>query len=256
MTIHPTHHSTRPAKSRAGTVYSDISGQMNKIILIIFGICILQDAFAENQQSTCYGTTQTGHLVNGWQLPSSGKNFEAYSSLGVLLGRNYVHSKVYQVVLAAYKELETTAPENVFVYGESGFKEGGKFKPHKTHQNGLSVDFFVPVTNSDGESVELPISPLNKFGYDIEFNESAKYKDLSIDFEAIAQHLLAMNNAADQQGVGISVVIFENSFQRMLFSTPSGKALPSLMRFSVKKPWVRHDEHYHIDFEVPCEKDR
>jgi penicillin-insensitive murein endopeptidase len=225
---------------------------MNRVALIVICFCMLQSANAENKPSTCYGTTKSGRLENGWQLPSSGKNFEAYSSLASVVGRNYVHSKVYPVLLASYKELETSAPEKIFVYGESGFKEGGEFKPHKTHRNGLSVDFFVPVTNQDGVSVKLPISPLNKFGYNIEFNQSAKYKDLSIDFEAMARHLVAVKKAADQQGVGISVVIFENSFQKMLFSTPTGKTLPSLMRFSVKKPWVRHDEHYHIDFEVKC----
>ncbi|MBA4369156.1 MAG: replication initiation protein [Desulfobacterium sp.] len=220
------------------------------LTLIIFFGCQL--AYAEKKSSTCYGTTKDGRLENGWQLPSSGKNFEAYSSLGVILGRNYVHSKVYEVVVAAYKTLESSAPEKVFVYGESGFKEGGRFRPHKTHANGLSVDFFVPVVNQAGGSVKLPISPLNKFGYSIEFNQNAQYNDLALDFEAMAKHLLAIKQAADAHSVGIGVVIFDNSFQEKLFATPTGKKLPELMRFSVKQPWVRHDEHYHIDFEVKC----
>jgi penicillin-insensitive murein endopeptidase len=24
------------------------------------------------------------------------------------------------------------------------------------------------------------------------------------------------------------------------------------LRFMKNKPWVRHDEHYHVDFAVPC----
>lgn len=39
-------------------------------------------------------------------------------------------------------------------------------------------------------------------------------------------------------------------------ATPTGKALPKIMLFSVKKPWVRHDEHYHIDFVVKCAEHR
>lgn len=225
------------------------------IFLLIF-LSSVQPTFAEEESSTCYGTTKNGRLENGWQLPSSGKNYEAYSSLGVFAGRNYVHSKVYEVIVAAYKALESTEPGTVFVYGETGFKEGGRFKPHKTHTNGLSVDFFVPVVNQEGVSVKLPISLLNKFGYNIEFNQNAQYKKLSINFDAMAKHLVAIKQAADAQGVGISVVIFDNSFQQKLFSTSTGKALPELMSFSVKKPWVRHDEHYHIDFEVKCEPDR
>lgn len=230
----------------------NFSAQMNRIVLVIICLVMWQSAYADTSPSTCYGTTKNGRLERGWQLPSSGKNFDVYSSLGAALGRNYVHSKVYAVVLSAYKELETSSPDKIFMYGESGLKNGGTFKPHKTHRNGLSIDFFVPVMNEEAVSSALPISPLNKFGYEIEFDQRAKYKGLSIDFEAMARHLLAIKKAADQQGVGIGIVIFDKAFQKILFSTPTGKTLPSLMRFSVKKPWVRHDEHYHIDFEVKC----
>jgi penicillin-insensitive murein endopeptidase len=226
---------------------------MKIITIILLTLATWQIASAETPPSTCFGTTQQGHLENAWQLPSAGRNFEAYSSLATMMSRNYVHSKVHSVALSAYKILESSAPDKIFIYGESGAKNGGQFKPHKTHQNGLSVDFFVPVVNPDGASVKLPISPLNKFGYGIEFDENAKYKNLAIDFEAMAKHLLAVKQAADQQGIQIGVVIFENQFQKQLFATASGKALPALMRFSVLKPWVRHDEHYHIDFVLKCE---
>lgn len=229
---------------------------MKKLILALLSLSLWQIASAENPPSTCFGTTKHGHLENAWQLPSSGKNFEAYSSLGPMLGRNYVHSKVHSVVTSAYKILENSAPDKIFIYGESGAKNGGSFKPHKTHQNGLSVDFFVPVVNPDGVSVKLPISPVNKFGYDIEFDENADYKNLAIDFEAMAKHLLAIKQAADLHGIQIGVVIFENQFQKQLFASTSGKDLPALMRFSVLKPWVRHDEHYHIDFVLKCEAER
>ncbi|MFZ1642579.1 MAG: hypothetical protein WAV07_14340, partial [Candidatus Contendobacter sp.] len=52
--------------------------------------------------------------------------------------------------------------------------------------------------------------------------------------------------------VGIRVVIFDNAFQKKLMSTPTGSGLPKILKFSTKKPWVRHDEHYHIDFVFPC----
>lgn len=222
---------------------------IKNVLLIPF---LAQNAYATTISSTCYGTTKDGRLENGWQLPSSANNFEEYSSLGTLLGRNYVHRKVYDVIVAAYKILESTAPGKVFVYGESGWKKGGRFRPHKTHANGLSADFFVPVVNQSGASVKLPISVLNKFGYNISFDADAHYKNISIDFDAMAKYLLAVKQAADSQGVGIAVVIFDNDLQKKLFATPSGKHLSELMRFSVKKPWVRHDQHYHIDFDVQC----
>ncbi len=125
------------------------------ILPVLFFLALYTPAFAETE-SICYGTTAQGKLENGWQLPSSGANYEAYSLIGVAAGRNYVHSSVYHAVEDAYRLLESTQPNKHFVYGETGWANGGTFKPHKTHQNGLSVDFFVPVTNNKGQSVALP----------------------------------------------------------------------------------------------------
>lgn len=215
-------------------------------------ICGTSLATTDRRESICHGEPANGTLEHGWKLPASGKNYEAYSYFGVFAGRNYVHSKVYEVVVRAYAELEQQAPEKHFVYGETGYEDGGKFKPHKTHQNGLSVDFFVPVIDSTGKSVNLPINALNKFGYNIEFDAAAQYQSLTIDFETMAKHLLALKKVADQLGIEIRVVIFDNAFQLKLMDTPTGKVLPPQLKFSTKKPWVRHDEHYHVDFIVPC----
>lgn len=207
---------------------------------------------ASEPTSVCTGTPEHGRLEHGWKLPTDGKNYSAYSSVGTMLGRTYVHSSVHEIVVAAYNALAKTHPDKRFVYGETGNSEGGLFKPHKTHQNGLSVDFMVPVLNERGESVELPSSPLNRFGYDIEFSAQGAYEDLKIDFDAIAAHLLALKQAADAKGVGIRRVIFDNELQKRLFASKHGESVKSQLTFSKKKPWVRHDEHYHVDFEVKC----
>ena len=73
------------------------------------------------------------------KLPAKGLNFSAYSRIGVLVGRTWVHSRVYHAVVAAYEMLARSCPEKFFVYGETGWKNGGRFRPHKTHRNGLSV---------------------------------------------------------------------------------------------------------------------
>lgn len=207
-------------------------------------------------ESVCYGTSDNGRLEQGWQLPASGNNFSAYSLVGVLAGRNYVHSKVYRTVIDAYTILEKQTPSKIFVYGESGFREGGKFSPHNTHQNGLSVDFFVPVVEASGHSVPLPVSLLNKLGYGIEFIGTGQYQDLNIDYPAMVKHLLALKLAADRNGVKIWRVIFDNDLQKQLFKLPEATSLHNAMEFSTKKPWVRHDEHYHVDFIVSCQPNR
>lgn len=202
-------------------------------------------------ESVCYGTTAKGRLKHGAQLPSGGANFSSYSTVGSLAGRTYVHSKVLKVTLAAYKALEASAPGKVFVYGETGWESGGRIRPHKTHQNGLSVDFMVPVLKG-GTSVPLPASPFNKFGYDLDFDDSGRLGDYTIDFEATAKHLLELSKAASVEGIKINRVIFEVPLQRHLFATSQGAQLKGLMTFSTKQAWVRHDEHYHVDFELPC----
>jgi len=38
-------------------------------------------------------------------------------------------------------------------------------------------------------------------------------------------------------------------------SLENGCKLPAsgTVRFSTRRSWVRHDEHYHVDFDIPCE---
>ena len=202
--------------------------------------------------SVCHGTPGNGRLEAGVPLPESGANFTPYSVLGVTLGRTHAHAKVAAAVGVAYATLERTAKGTMFVYGESGWSSGGRIKPHRTHQNGLSVDFMVPVVDDDGVSVPLPTGVFNRFGYDIEFDAKARSDGLAIDFEAIAEHLHALDAAARAEGIGISRVIFDNAYMPRLLRTRRGAWIGEHVTFMKGEPWVRHDEHYHVDFDVPC----
>lgn len=216
-------------------------------IAALFPIVALSD-----ESSVCYGTTQDGRLENGWKLPASGENFSAYSFIGRVAGRTYVHSTVHDIVLDAYSALEESLPETVFVYGETGKKSGGEFEPHKTHRNGLSVDFMVPVRNAKGKSITLPSSVFNKWGYELEFDSSGRLDDLTIDFAAIATHVYELDKAASEHGVEIWRVIFAPELQRHLEDSKHWPYLNENVEFSTRRSWVRHDEHYHVDFRIPC----
>ena len=218
-------------------------------ILILTILCIAVHA---QEPSVCYGTTSNGRLDNGWKLPASGPNFSTHWTVGRLAGRSYVHSAVYPVVLDAYAELEQSLPDRVFVYGETGWKDGGQFRPHKTHRNGLSVDFMVPVLDANDQSVELPSSVLNKWGYELEFDAEGKTEDLTIDFVAIAEHIYQLHVAAREHGIGIWRVIFDPKLQPYLHVSPRWPYLKENVHFSTKPSWVRHDEHFHVDFDVSC----
>jgi penicillin-insensitive murein endopeptidase len=201
--------------------------------------------------SICFGTPGHGRLQEGVQLPSSGKNFAVYSTLGAQLGRNWVHSAVAQTMLASYRQLETTAPGISYLYGETGHAAGGPMRPHRTHEAGISVDFMVPVRDSASRAVLLPATALNKFGYAWEFDAAGKADGLTIDFEAIGEHLYQLALAGKQMHAPIGRVIFDPRLMEQLFKTRHGAFLRTLP-FMQQKPWIRHDEHYHVDFALSC----
>ena len=176
-----------------------------------------------------------------------------YSSIARLAGRTYVHSEVRDIVVSAYVQLEKEQPDKVYKYAETGFKEGGQFKPHKTHRSGLSVDFMTPVVDGNGKSVHLPTNPLNKFGYNIEFDGRDHFDEMHIDYEALAAHIVALDQQAKAHGHGLWRVIFDPALQPNLLDTKYGQYLKDNIQFSKKRSWVRHDEHYHVDFAIPCE---
>ncbi len=231
---------------------------MKKLLIVAAGIALLTPACAywgndllrlveSDKPSESIGATNDGRLIRGKRLPSSGNNFQTYSRLGSTLGRTAVHSEVRDVVLAAYTDLEETTPGVRYVYGETGWPWGGRFRPHRTHQNGLSVDFMVPVRRNDLPAT-LPTGPFNKFGYALEFDSQGRSGDLRIDFEATAAHLDALDAAAQAHGMRITLVVFAPDLQKELFKTDVGSNLQERMRFNINPSWVRHDDHYHVDF--------
>ena len=224
---------------------------MTQIHYGLAALLVFFAASADAASSRCHGTVNRGSIEGSVQLPSEGANYAAYSSIAVAMGRNHVHSEVSAIMLDAYARLESTAPGSQYVYGESGNEYGGPFRPHRTHQNGLSVDFFVPVHGKDGKPARLPTPATQRFGYDIEFDRNARYGEFGIDFAAMAEHLYQLDQAARARGHGIALVIFDTAYLPRLFATPRGAELKRL-NFMKGKPWVRHDEHYHVDFAVPC----
>lgn len=203
--------------------------------------------FESSTPSRSIGTVARGRLEHGKRLPTQGANFRAYSRFGAAIGRTSVHSTLRTVVLEAYHDLAETRPELRFVYGETGWPGGGPFPPHRTHQNGLVVDFMVPGRRGT-TPVDLPTAPWRKFGYGVDFDAQGRYGDLSIDFGAIVAHLAALERAATRHGLVIYRVLFAPEYHRFLGATREGSALLARLPFSPTDVWVRHDEHYHVEF--------
>ena len=218
-------------------------------LVAVSGLFAVAYASAE---SLCHGSVAQGSIERSVSLPVSGANFVAYSQSPVVAGRQYLHSRVATTLLTAYAALAGVDPALRFMTGETGLQNGGPIKPHKTHQNGLSVDLFVPVRDGSGRSATMPTSERNRFGYAIEFNAQSRFGAYEIDYPALGELLYQISIAGNANGAPINMVIFDQAYLPALLRTPRGPFLRTHVHFMAAKPWVRHDEHVHVDFDVPC----
>jgi penicillin-insensitive murein endopeptidase len=76
--------------------------------------------------------------------------------------------------------------------------------------------------------------------------------ELQIDFEAMAEHLSALQAAAHAHGTSIELLILAPEFQPLLWQTPTGRSLRGRFPVMTGPAWVRHDEHYHVNFVNPA----
>lgn len=218
-----------------------------------FSVVVLRTRDAHAGDALSYGKGGCGKLEGGVQLPCAGENFEAFSRLACGLGRNHLHPDVAATLIDAFAILSDELPGRRWQYAELGLKDGGPLRPHKTHQSGVAADFFVPVVDEAGKPAEVPIRMRQKYGYSLEFDRRGRLPgaSLTIDFKALARHLLALERAGAAHGVRIERVILTPDFHRALFAAAPELA-PMRARFMKKEAWVRHDEHYHVDFELPA----
>mgnify|MGYP000607180021 CR=1 FL=1 len=97
-------------------------------------------------ESKSIGKVNNGKLVNGRKFPYNGENYQYFSPFSYyILNRAWTHSKIVDITLETYKECENKIPHHQFLLMECSKKNGGKMKPHRTHQNGTSIDFGTPL---------------------------------------------------------------------------------------------------------------
>lgn len=201
------------------------------------------------------GAVSKGTMKNGKLIPFYGKNFSYFDKSSYLGGRAFVNDKVLTTILKSYSSLEHLVPNRHFMIMESANKEGGKLYPHRTHQNGLSVDFMMPLIKDN-----IPYYKLDDMGtrhYLLSFNDHGEYgndKSVKVDFNLMAQHILLLDQEAKKVGLKIKKVVIKIEYKDDLFATEYGKKLKSsgiyLVKGLSKIINALHDEHYHIDFGV------
>lgn len=206
-------------------------------------------------ESRSKGTVSNGSLENGYLFPFSGSNFHYFDTTSYLNNRAFVNGRVLKATLQAYEILETQLPGRNFGIMECSNERGGEISPHRTHRNGLSVDFMTPLLRNNTPYTDLDFA--GAVHYLMDFENNGQYKEdasVTIDFETVAHHLLVLNDAASKNGLKITKVIWKTELRDELFASPSGKKLLATGIYITTNltPLINtlHDDHYHVDFEL------
>lgn len=138
---------------------------------------------------------------------------------------------------------------------ECSKENGGPLPPHRTHQNGLSVDFASPLCKFG-----QPYYTLDTIGaqhYLLDFDKAGKLKTdttVALAFDLIAHHILILNDLSKKHGLKVTKVIFNTDLQDDLKQTEHGSRIVSeniyLVRSLSSVINSLHDDHYHIDFQL------
>lgn len=225
--------------------------------ILFISLITISCSVQKNGASKSVGKVNNGSLINGDRFDYYGQNYSYFSSGSYhILRRAYVHEKVKTITVNSYKKLSKSHPKQKWGIMECSRPHGGKMKPHRTHQNGTSIDFMTPLKWTNSNKQYRGRAHLGIWHYLLSFDQNGymnKWKRVQIDFNMLAIHILELNKEAKKQGWKIKKVIFKINLKDNLFATVKGKELKKSGIYFAKylTPMVDnvHDDHYHIDFE-------
>lgn len=232
----------------------------NALVTIIFCVlvaatsCVPNYFYRNEGKSISEGKVNEGAVKNAYQFPRKEGNMRYFSYTSYyLFGRAYVHSSVYTIVMDTYKEMEKTHPEKKWRLAECSRRKGGRMFPHRTHQNGTSVDFMTPLLKNDRK--QKLYDGLGRYRYLMNFDDEGHrhHGKVKIDYNTMAEHIIALEKNARENGMRIKKVIFKIELKDDLFASEKGRLLKKTnIYFAEKLPKIinaAHDDHYHVDFE-------
>ncbi len=207
----------------------------------------------DEKESVSIGTVSNGSLENGKLFPYKGDNFVYFDRESYIAGRAFVNSNVLNSVLGMYDSLYHIMPHHFFTIMECSNQEGGEMLPHKTHRNGLSIDFMTPMKK--GGEPYYGLDTLGAIHYLLQYDDEGKYildQAISVDFDLMAQQILILDHFARRNGLKVEKVILKLELKDELYATENGKLMQEQGIYVVKNLTKRvnemHDEHFHIDF--------
>jgi penicillin-insensitive murein endopeptidase len=153
-------------------------------------------------------------------------------------------------LLATFASLHGKIPERIFVLGDTGRKNGGQLLPHRDHQNGLSVDIFMPVRKGS-QWLAMPTAPWNGFGYGLKFDASGRNGDLTVDFGSVADLLAALDQQGRQHGLDLVLIKVAPEYVAAILRASDAAQVARLKDLFVPETAeVQHTQHLHVDFKV------
>jgi len=203
--------------------------------------------------SKATGTVGNGSLENAWLLPYKGNNFKYFSPLSYYVLRDaFVHSKLHKTLEDALKKCESSCPEYKFRLMECANKHGGKMLIHRTHQTGLSIDLMTPMKKK-GKQYKWT-DRLGMWHYLLQYDDHGHWtKQVEVDFEAMGKLILALDDAAKNNGLRLSKVILKISLKDEFYASKAGQEVKARgIYLAMALPKIvdnLHDDHIHVDFE-------
>lgn len=230
-----------------------VFGQINRLQLDEEILTFMQLHENDDTASIAIGSVGNGRLEHGKLMPYKGNNFIYFDRESYLEGRAFLHGDVRATLIKMYDSLHTAIPNRYFTLMECSHQDGGELFPHKTHQNGLSVDFMMPLRRNGKAFYEL--DTLGAKHYALNFDDNGNYTNdpsVSIDFNLVAFQILLMDKLAKERGMHVQKVIVKIELKDELFESEYGKILKESDIYIVQglTPLINalHDDHFHIDF--------
>lgn len=220
------------------------------IILVLTFLRIFPDTlllFDSSDPSISVGTSSNGTIENSRRL-SFRSGYSTYSYLGFLAGRTYVHHQLKDVLIETYQMLEEKHPNRTFVIGDCGLKYGGPISFHKEKQNGLQVDFLLPLNEDDAPYKGGNL--LNSWDYKLVIDDDGSFEGKNVDLGALASHVTTLQSVSAKHGLVIKEVRMNPTIKKALLGKKLASLLKNVLGRSIKKENSKSPAYYTVTFEV------
>ncbi len=193
--------------------------------------------------SRSHGLAVAGGVSFARSLAPFGADHQTHSTADAALGRQYLHSDVVDTLQAAFAEERAGslgrgrhAPR--WRVAETGWRGGGWFSPHLTHQDGLSVDIVTPL-----QAGRLPSWPWQELGYGLELDPVGAFGEQAVEFDRLARLFDGLCRQAPKHGLVTRALIVWGPWHPAI----RGRMRSTCRNTLIDAP-LPHDDHVHVTF--------